>query len=55
VTHAFNAQAFLKKRSRSTNQPPDPMVMSFSTILYQLDILGVRNLFLISVPIFSIG
>lgn len=26
ATHVFNAQAFLKKRSRSTNQPPDPMV-----------------------------
>eukprot|EP00258_Populus_trichocarpa_P022182 XP_024438201.1 DENN domain and WD repeat-containing protein SCD1 isoform X3 [Populus trichocarpa] len=29
VTHAFNAQAFLKKRSRSTNQPPDPMITQF--------------------------
>ncbi|KAL6528003.1 Scytalone dehydratase [Orobanche hederae] len=27
ATHIFNSQAFLKKRSRSTNQPPDPMVM----------------------------
>ncbi|KAJ6888427.1 hypothetical protein NC652_029479 [Populus alba x Populus x berolinensis] len=29
ATHAFNAQAFLKKRSRSTNQPPDPMITQF--------------------------
>ncbi|KAJ6418477.1 hypothetical protein OIU84_001771 [Salix udensis] len=29
VTHAFNTQAFLKKRSRLTNQPPDPMITQF--------------------------
>ncbi|KAG5234016.1 DENN domain and WD repeat-containing protein [Salix suchowensis] len=29
VTHAFNTQAFLKKRSRLTNQPPDPMSHGF--------------------------
>ncbi|KAL3512265.1 hypothetical protein ACH5RR_024982 [Cinchona calisaya] len=28
-THVFNTQAFLKKRSRSTNQPPDPMISQF--------------------------
>ncbi|KAL6586344.1 Beta-ketoacyl-ACP synthase [Orobanche minor] len=27
ATHIFNSQGFLKKCSRSTNQPPDPMVM----------------------------
>ncbi|KAL6549122.1 Scytalone dehydratase [Orobanche hederae] len=27
ATHIFNSHAFLKKRPRSTNQPPDPMVM----------------------------
>ncbi|KAL2342501.1 hypothetical protein Fmac_003786 [Flemingia macrophylla] len=26
TTHVFNSQAFLKKRSRSTNQPTEPMV-----------------------------
>ncbi|CAL5362519.1 unnamed protein product [Camellia sinensis] len=29
ATHVFNTQAFLKKRARSTNQPPDPMVSQF--------------------------
>ncbi|KAL3640758.1 Scytalone dehydratase [Castilleja foliolosa] len=29
ATHIFNNQAFLKKRSRSTNQPPDPMISQF--------------------------
>lgn len=29
ASHVFNSQAFLKKRSRSTNQPPDPMIMQF--------------------------
>ncbi|GAB4850614.1 Scytalone dehydratase [Ancistrocladus abbreviatus] len=29
ATHVFNTQAFLKKRSRSTNQPPDPMISQF--------------------------
>ncbi|KAL9256163.1 DENN domain and WD repeat-containing protein [Drosera capensis] len=29
ATHVFNNQAFLKKRSRSTNQPPDPMISQF--------------------------
>ncbi|KAL3824778.1 hypothetical protein ACJIZ3_020807 [Penstemon smallii] len=29
ATHVFNSQAFLKKRSRSTNQPPDPMISQF--------------------------
>ncbi|KAK3007847.1 hypothetical protein RJ639_013456, partial [Escallonia herrerae] len=29
ATHVFNNQAFLKKRSRSTNQPPDPMITQF--------------------------
>ncbi|KAL5726231.1 Scytalone dehydratase [Ranunculus cassubicifolius] len=29
ATQVFNTQAFLKKRSRSTNQPPDPMIMQF--------------------------
>ncbi|CAM8977111.1 unnamed protein product [Rhodiola kirilowii] len=28
-THVFNAQAFLKKRSRLTNQPPEPMLVQF--------------------------
>ncbi|KAI3463765.1 hypothetical protein Pfo_020428 [Paulownia fortunei] len=29
ATHIFNSQAFLKKRSRLTNQPPDPMISQF--------------------------
>lgn len=29
ATHVFNTQAFLKKRSRSTNQPPDAMITQF--------------------------
>ncbi|XP_050236347.1 DENN domain and WD repeat-containing protein SCD1 [Mercurialis annua] len=29
ATQAFNTQAFLKKRSRSTNQPPDSMITQF--------------------------
>ncbi|CAH9064292.1 unnamed protein product [Cuscuta epithymum] len=29
ATQIFNTQAFLKKRSRSTNQPPDPMISQF--------------------------
>ncbi|XP_057804973.1 DENN domain and WD repeat-containing protein SCD1-like [Salvia miltiorrhiza] len=29
ATNVFNNQAFLKKRSRSTNQPPDPMITQF--------------------------
>ncbi|OVA05014.1 DENN domain [Macleaya cordata] len=29
ATQVFNAQAFLKKRSRSTNQPPDSMITQF--------------------------
>ncbi|KAI8542951.1 hypothetical protein RHMOL_Rhmol08G0180200 [Rhododendron molle] len=29
ATHVFNTQAFLKKRSRSTNQPPEPMITQF--------------------------
>ncbi|KAG8379360.1 hypothetical protein BUALT_Bualt07G0080500 [Buddleja alternifolia] len=29
ATHVFNSQAFLKKRSRSTNQPTDPMISQF--------------------------
>ncbi|GAB2292818.1 Scytalone dehydratase [Dionaea muscipula] len=29
ASHVFNNQAFLKKRSRSTNQPPDPMITQF--------------------------
>ncbi|PIN06522.1 RAS signaling inhibitor ST5 [Handroanthus impetiginosus] len=29
ATHIFNSQAFLKKRSRSMNQPPDPMISQF--------------------------
>lgn len=28
-SHVFNTQAFLKKRSRSTNQPPEPMIIQF--------------------------
>ncbi|XP_061344926.1 DENN domain and WD repeat-containing protein SCD1 isoform X3 [Gastrolobium bilobum] len=28
-THVFNTQAFLKKRSRSTSQPPEPMIAQF--------------------------
>lgn len=28
-TQVFNSQAFVKKRSRSTNQPPDPMISQF--------------------------
>ncbi|XP_047337287.1 DENN domain and WD repeat-containing protein SCD1 isoform X1 [Impatiens glandulifera] len=29
ATQVFNTQAFLKKRSRYTNQPPDPMITQF--------------------------
>ncbi|KAJ8752743.1 hypothetical protein K2173_007053 [Erythroxylum novogranatense] len=29
ASHDFNTQAFLKKRSRSTNQPADPMITQF--------------------------
>ncbi|KAK4567754.1 hypothetical protein RGQ29_003497 [Quercus rubra] len=29
ANNAFNNQAFLKKRSRSTNQPPEPMIAQF--------------------------
>ncbi|XWS50709.1 hypothetical protein CRYUN_Cryun12cG0109900 [Craigia yunnanensis] len=29
ATQAFNTQAFLKKQSRSTNQPPEPMIAQF--------------------------
>ncbi|XP_065860701.1 DENN domain and WD repeat-containing protein SCD1 [Euphorbia lathyris] len=29
VANVFNNQAFLKKRSRSTNQPPEPMITEF--------------------------
>ncbi|KAM7483016.1 hypothetical protein LguiB_007599 [Lonicera macranthoides] len=29
ATNVFNNQAFLKKRSRSTHQPPDPMITQF--------------------------
>ncbi|RDX78915.1 DENN domain and WD repeat-containing protein SCD1 [Mucuna pruriens] len=29
ATHVFNTQAFLKKRSRSTNQPTEPMIAQF--------------------------
>ncbi|KAK7251597.1 hypothetical protein RIF29_34931 [Crotalaria pallida] len=29
ATNVFNTQAFLKKRSRSTNQPPEPMIAQF--------------------------
>ncbi|RAL37856.1 hypothetical protein DM860_000550 [Cuscuta australis] len=29
ATQIFNTQAFLKKRSRSTSQPPDPMISQF--------------------------
>ncbi|XP_010094783.2 DENN domain and WD repeat-containing protein SCD1 [Morus notabilis] len=29
ANHVFNTQAFLKKRSRSTNQPPEPMMVQF--------------------------
>ncbi|XAR63896.1 hypothetical protein NMG60_11024041 [Bertholletia excelsa] len=29
ANQVFNTQAFLKKRSRSTNQPPDPMITQF--------------------------
>ncbi|KAA8541188.1 hypothetical protein F0562_025205 [Nyssa sinensis] len=29
ASHAFNTQAFLRKRSRSTNQPPEPMITQF--------------------------
>lgn len=29
ATHVFNSQAFLKKRSRSTNQPLEPMITQF--------------------------
>ncbi|KAI4347169.1 hypothetical protein L6164_008005 [Bauhinia variegata] len=28
-TQVFNTQAFLRKRSRSTNQPPEPMIVQF--------------------------
>lgn len=33
VTDVFNTQAFLKKRSRSTNQPEDPMVTPSNSFL----------------------
>uniref|UniRef100_A0A5B6ZZH0 UDENN domain-containing protein n=1 Tax=Davidia involucrata TaxID=16924 RepID=A0A5B6ZZH0_DAVIN len=29
ASHVFNSQAFLKKRARSTNQPPEPMITQF--------------------------
>ncbi|XP_057417026.1 DENN domain and WD repeat-containing protein SCD1 isoform X4 [Lotus japonicus] len=29
AAHVFNTQAFLKKRSRSSNQPPEPMIVQF--------------------------
>ncbi|XP_011072936.1 DENN domain and WD repeat-containing protein SCD1-like [Sesamum indicum] len=29
ATQVFNSQAFLRQRSRSTNQPPDPMITQF--------------------------
>lgn len=29
ANHVFNTQAFLKKRSRSTSQPPEPMIVQF--------------------------
>ncbi|KAK6925237.1 cDENN domain [Dillenia turbinata] len=29
ANQVFNTQAFLKKRSRSTNQPPEPMIIQF--------------------------
>lgn len=29
ATQVFNTQAFLRKRSRSTNQPPEPMITEF--------------------------
>ncbi|KAL4284807.1 hypothetical protein GQ457_16G024760 [Hibiscus cannabinus] len=29
ATNVFNTQAFLKKRSRATNQPPEPMIAQF--------------------------
>ncbi|KAA8542690.1 hypothetical protein F0562_023811 [Nyssa sinensis] len=29
ASHVFNTQAFLKKRARSTNQPPEPMITQF--------------------------
>ncbi|XP_031279050.1 DENN domain and WD repeat-containing protein SCD1 [Pistacia vera] len=36
-TLVFNNQAFLKKRSRSTNQPPEPMITQFLDSLGFLD------------------
>ncbi|KAK7320022.1 hypothetical protein RJT34_04751 [Clitoria ternatea] len=29
AAHVFNTQAFLKKRARSTNRPPEPMIVQF--------------------------
>nr|XP_027125149.1 DENN domain and WD repeat-containing protein SCD1 [Coffea arabica] len=40
TTLVFNTQAFLKKRSRSTNQPPDPMISQFLDSQGFLDYLG---------------
>ncbi|KAF5730372.1 putative F-box and wd40 domain protein [Tripterygium wilfordii] len=40
ATQIFNTHAFLKKRSRSTNQPPDPMISQFLDSQGFLDYLG---------------
>ncbi|XP_031404714.1 DENN domain and WD repeat-containing protein SCD1 isoform X2 [Punica granatum] len=39
ATQVFNNQAFLKKRSRSTNEPPGPMITQFLESLGFLDYL----------------
>ncbi|KAK4779371.1 hypothetical protein SAY86_006899 [Trapa natans] len=39
ATHVFNNQAFLKKRQRSTNEPPGPMITQFLESLGFMDYL----------------
>lgn len=39
ATNVFNTQAFLKKRSRVTNEPPDPMITQFMETQGFLDFL----------------
>lgn len=41
ATQVFNTQAFLKKRSRSTNQPPDPMVVYHPSSLTHSSYLAI--------------
>lgn len=41
AAQVFNTQAFLKKRSRSTNQPPDPMVVYHPSSLTPCSCLAI--------------